>query len=284
MFIIVGFVVVLLSTIGGFMIAGGNPLSLIHLSEIIVIFGIALGVFICCAPKANLVGTIQALSHALKGDGPSKDEIQDLLKMLYEIFLIGRRNGLIALDEHVGDPQASSIFSKYSSFLAHEDRVEFLTSNMRPLIDGKVKPEQLKSLMAEDIHTKEHEGHGPVDILHTLADSLPGIGICAAVLGIIVTMSVLDQGATAVGAKVSAALTGSFMGVWVAYGFLTPLSSRLHNIHANEIVYFQVLSKAVVGFANGLAPAMAVEIARRAIGSEERPTADELEAMLKEIK
>jgi len=284
MFIIVGFVIVLLCTIGGFMVAGGNPISLIHLSEIIVIFGIATGVFVCCAPKSTLIATLQAISHALKGDGPSKTEIEDLLKMLYEIFLIGRRNGLIALDEHVGDPQASSIFSKYPSFLAHADRIEFLTSNMRPLIDGKVKPDQLKSLMAEDIHTKEHEGHRPVDVIHILADSLPGIGICAAVLGIIVTMGVLDQGASAVGAKVSAALTGSFMGVWVAYGFLTPLSSRLHAVHANEIVYFKVLSKAVVGFANGLAPAMAVEIARRAIGSEERPTADELEAMLKEIK
>ena len=284
MFIIVGFAIVLVCTVGGFMIAGGNPVTLIHLSEIIVIFGIALGVFVCCAPKATLVATIRAITHALKADGPSKSEIEDLMKMLYEIFLVGRRNGLIALDEHVGDPQSSSIFSKYPSFLNHEDRVEFLTSNMRPLIDGKVKPDQLKSLMNEDIHTKEHEGHRPVEVVHTLADSLPGIGICAAVLGIIVTMSVLDQGASAVGAKVSAALTGSFMGVWVAYGFLTPLSSRLHAIHANEIVYFQVLAKALTGFANGLAPAMAIEIARRAIGSDERPSADDLEAMLKEMK
>jgi chemotaxis protein MotA len=283
MFVIIGFVIVLASTLGGFALAGGHPMVLIHLSEIIVIFGITLGLLIVGSPLPTLIATMKSVMGLMSGDGPGKADYMDLLKMLYELFTLGRRNGLIALDEHVEDPKQSSIMSKYATFMKHEDRQEFLVNNLRPLIDGKIKPEQIGSLMSSEIKNMHEEGNGPVHVLHLAADSLPGIGICAAVLGIIITMGVIDQGAGMVGYKVSAALTGSFLGVWLAYGFAGPLGSRVHMVHENELQYFKILAEALSGFAKGLAPAMAIEVARRALPSDFRPSASELEAMLKEI-
>ena len=283
MFIIIGFAIVLGSTLGGFMLAGGKPILLLHLSEITVIFGITLGLTVVGSPLPTLIATVKSIASMLKGDGPKQEDFIELLKMLYEMFTLGRRNGLIALDEHVEEPTQSAILSKYPTFVRNEERTEFLINNLRPLIDGKIKPEQIGTLMNSEIKNKHEEGAGPVHVLHLAADSLPGIGICAAVLGIIITMGVIDQGAGAVGYKVSAALTGSFLGVWLAYGFAAPLASRLHLVQENELTYFKILSEALSGFAKGLAPAMAIEVARRAVPSDVRPSATDLEAMLKEI-
>jgi chemotaxis protein MotA len=283
MFVIIGVVIVLGATLGGFSIAGGQPAVLIHVSEIVVIVGITTGLVIIATPINTLIATIKALIAMLTGDGPGKNEFMDLLKMLYEMFTLGRRNGLIALDEHVEDPSQSAIMSKYASFVKNEERTEFLINNLRPLIDGKIKPEQIGTLMSGEIKNKHDEGAGPVHVLHLAADSLPGIGICAAVLGIIITMGVIDQGAGAVGHKVAAALTGTFMGVWFSYGFLGPMGARLHAIHDKELTYYKVLAEALSSFAKGLAPAMAIEVARRALPSDARPSASELETMLKEI-
>jgi len=283
MFVIIGFVIVLGATLGGFMIAGGQPMVLVQISEIVVICGVTLGLIIVGTPLPTLIATIKSILGLLSGDGPGKNDFLELLKMLYEMFTLGRRNGLIALDEHVEDPAQSSIMSKYTTFVKSEERKEFLINNLRPLIDGKIKPEQIGTLMHSEIKNKHEEGAGPVHVLHLAADSLPGIGICAAVLGIINTMGVIDQGAGAVGHHVAAALTGSFLGVWLAYGFAGPLASRVHMVHENELIYYKILAEALSGFAKGLAPAMAIEVARRALPSDVRPSASDLETMLKEI-
>lgn len=284
MLVIIGSIIVLAATLGGFMIAGGQPMVLVHVSEITVVVGITLGLVVTASPKEVIAATIRDVLCALKGGGPKKTDFIDLLKMLFELFTLGRRNGLIALDDHVETPAESPIMSKYPSFVNNGDRVEFLVNNLRPLIDGKIKPDQIGALMHAEIHNKEHESHGPIQLIHLAADSLPGIGICAAVLGIIITMGVIDQGAGAVGHKVAAALTGTFMGVWLSYGFLNPLSERLHFQAQKELVYYKVLSEALSGFAKGLAPAMAIEVARRALPKDARPGASELEAILKETK
>ncbi len=283
MFVIIGFVIVIAATLGGFSIAGGKPIVLVHVSEIVVIGGVTAGLIVLGTPITTLIATLKSVLGLLSGDGPGKNDFLELLKMLYEMFTLGRRNGLIALDEHVEDPEQSSIMSKYPTFVKSNERKEFLINNLRPLIDGKIKPEQIGTLMNSEIKNKHEEGSGPVHVLHLAADSLPGIGICAAVLGIIITMGVIDQGAGAVGHKVSAALTGSFLGVWLAYGFAGPLASRLHMVQENELIYYKILAEALSGFAKGLAPAMAIEVARRSLPSDVRPTAADLETMLKEI-
>lgn len=283
MFVIIGSVIVLAATLGGFSIAGGQPIVLVHLSEIIVICGITLGLIIVGFPVPTLIATIKEIIGLLSGDGPGKNDFMDLLKMLYEMFTLGRRNGLIALDEHVEDPSESSIMSKYGTFVKSDERTEFLINNLRPLIDGKIKPDQIGTLMNSEIKNKHSEGAETVEVIHLAAESLPGIGICAAVLGIIITMGVIDQGAGAVGHKVSAALTGSFLGIWLSYGFMGPLAARLHAVHEKQLIYYKILAEALSGFAKGLAPAMAIEVARRALPSDVRPTATDLEIMLKEI-
>ena len=284
MTVIIGGIVIIASTLGGFAMAGGYIPSLFHVSEIVIIGGITLGLCLIAAPPSVLKATLAASIGLLKGGGAGEKDFHELLQLLFELFTIGRKNGLIALDEHMEDPSASSILSKYSTFVSDEERTAFLVSNLRPIIDAKIKPEQLPGLMKTDIHSMEEEMEGPVHILHLAADSLPGVGICAAVLGIIVTMSVIDQGAAKIGYKVSAALTGSFMGIYFAYGFLTPMSQRLHIGNELQIQYYKVLAACLEAFAKGMAPIMAVEMGRRMIDAEFRPSAAELEELVKGAK
>lgn len=283
MIVIIGGVVVILATLGGFMIAGGNPMALLHISEFIIIGGMALGVLLIATPNAVIKAMITDMKNALTGHGAGKEDYLDLLKMLYELFMLGRRNGLIALDEHISDPKASSILGKYDSFTHDPEKVEFLVNALRPVIDGKIKPDQLESLLDSELKAKEEQSHEPVNTLLFVGDSLPGIGICAAVLGIINTMGAISAGPEKVGYKVAAALTGTFLGIYAAYGFINPLAKRVSSMHRGHFMYFNMMSQSISGFANGLAPLMAIEIVRRTMDAELQPAADELEEILKNV-
>jgi chemotaxis protein MotA len=283
MLLAIGFLVVLFSMLGGFMLAGGNPIVLLHLSEFVVILGISAGVLIVASPKSVLMRLLGDIKESFSGKGAGKDEFLDLLKMLYEIFMIGRRNGLIALDEHVSDPANSTIFQRYPSVTAHKERLEFLCNALRPIIDGKIKPDQLEDILDTEIEAKQEQAHGPLHVLNLVGDSLPGIGIVAAVLGIINTMGAIAEGPEMVGYKVAAALTGTFLGVYCAYGFVNPLGRRITFNHRAHFQYYEIMAKSVSGFAKGLAPLMAIEIARRTLDSDIQPGADELEQMLKAL-
>ncbi len=188
MLIIIGSVIVFAATLGGFMIAGGNPLVLLHVSEFVVILGVALGVLIIASPAHIMKEIMHKLMVAMKGGGPGKSDYEDILKLLYEIFMVGRRNGLIALEEHVMNPTESSIFQRYPSFTGDHERMQFLINGLKPIIDGKIKPDQLEELMVGELDARAEEKEHPVHLLQLVGDSLPGIGIVAAVLGIINTM------------------------------------------------------------------------------------------------
>ena len=209
MLIIIGAIVVFASTIGGFMIAGGSPAVLLHVSEFVVILGVAAGVLIIASPGHILKEITHKLLGAISGKSATRADFFELLKLLYEIFMVGRRHGLIALEEHVMNPQASNIFQKYPSVLGHHERLQFLINGLKPVIDGKIKPDQLEELMTAEIDAKEEEWNHPVHILQLVGDSLPGIGIVAAVLGIINTMAAISDGPEKVGERVAAALTAS---------------------------------------------------------------------------
>lgn len=283
MLIIIGYCIVLFSTLGGFIVAGGNPILLLHVSEFIVIGGISAGVLVVASPKHVLVRTVHDVKACFAGGGISRDEVMDLMKMLYELFMVGRRNGLIGLDEHVTSPSTSSIFTKYPSFSKNHHRVAFLCNGLRPVIDGKIKPDQLQEILEGEISAMEDEAHAPQSILTLVGDSLPGIGIVAAVLGIINTMSAIAEGPEKVGEKVAAALTGTFLGILGAYGFINPLNKRLEFSSEEQILYYVSMSKAISGFARGLAPVMAIELARRSIPEAIQPESDELEKTLKSM-
>jgi chemotaxis protein MotA len=283
MLLLIGYCIVFGSILGGFMIAGGNPVLLLHVSEFIVIGGVGVGLLVIASPATVVKQILNDIMKSFKGGGVTKDDYMDLLKLLYEIFMIGRRNGLIALDEHVTSPEESSLFNKYPSVLKEHKRVNFLRNALRPIIDGKIKPDQLQDLLTSELDTMEEEEHKSVDILNLVGDSLPGIGIVAAVLGIINTMASIAEGPEAVGEKVAAALTGTFLGVLGAYGIVNPLGKRIDYMHKAEFTYYNTMSKAISGFARGLAPIMAVEIARRGLDEDVKPEADELEKILKSL-
>ncbi len=281
MFVIIGYIIVIGATLGAFTMAGGHIGLLLHPAEFVAIGGITLGVAVVCAPKSVLIHTIHAIIGAIKGSGPTKDDYLDLMKIMYELFMLGRRNGLLALDEHVSAPESSSIFQHYPKFVADKDKITFLCSALRPIIDGKIKPDQLEPLLKAEIDAKKAAAHGPINVLHLLGDSLPGIGIVAAVMGIILTMSVLDKGVMEIGHKVSAALSGTFFGIFAAYGFINPLCNTIEFSNEAEEAYYICMSRSIGAFARGLAPIMAVELARRSLESSLVPSADDLENILK---
>lgn len=283
MLLIIGFIIVVGATLGGFMLAGGHPLVLLQVSEFIVIGGISIGVLVISSPMETIKGIATKTIGAFKGGGGKKADYVDLLKLLYETFVVARRNGLIALEDHVLEPANSPLFKKYPSFLQDKERVGFLCNALRPLIDGRIKPEQLEGLMRSELNAKEEEAEGPVHILQLIGDSLPGIGIIAAVLGIINTMAAIAEGPAKVGEHVAAALTGTFLGILGAYGFVNPLTIRIKVNNAADMQYFSSILKGLSGFANGMAPVMAVEVARRCLDPSVQPEADELEKMLKAL-
>jgi chemotaxis protein MotA len=259
-------------------------LVLIHPNELLIIGGGALGALLIMSPIKVLKEIVSGMTLCLKGAPHSRAAYEELLKVLYELFMLGRRSGMIALEEHVLEPQKSSIFKKYPNFLKNHYAVEFLCGSLRPIIDGKIKPDQLRLLLDAELDQLEIEHHAPVDVLTRTADAMPGFGIVAAVLGIIITMASISGPVEQIGVEVAAALVGTFLGILLAYGFLSPLALNLQFIKAAELDYTKCIAACVTGFAGGMAPITAVELGRRGLSSELRPSADEMETLLKSLK
>jgi chemotaxis protein MotA len=282
MIVIIGCLIVMGAVIGGFLMAGGHIGSLIQISEYIVICGSAAGAMVIMSPKSVIIGLFKQAFGTLKGSPYSKKANEDLFKALYELFMLGRRNGMIALEEHVLTPDTSSIFTKYPGLVKDHHAMAILCGGLKPIIDGKVKPDQLKLLLDTELDAMEEEHHKPIDVLTKAADAMPGFGIVAAVLGIVITMGSIAGPVEEIGHHVAAALVGTFLGIFISYGFLNPLAMNMTFVSGSEIAFFRTISIAVVGFANGMAPIMAIEVARRGLSSEVKPSADDLEAMLKQ--
>jgi len=282
MIVIIGCIIVLGAVLGGFMFAGGHLGALIVVSEYIVICGSALGAIIIMAPKSVIMALIKQMLGTLKGSPYGRKAYEDMFKALYELFMLGRRNGMIALEEHVLTPESSSIFSKYPGLVKDHHAMAILCGGLKPIIDGKVKPDQLKLLLDTELDSMEEEHHSPIDVLTKAADAMPGFGIVAAVLGIVITMGSIAGPVEEIGHHVAAALVGTFLGILISYGFLNPLAVNMTFVGSSEIAFFRTIGIAVVGFANGMAPIMAIEVARRGLKSDVKPSADELEAMLKQ--
>jgi chemotaxis protein MotA len=284
MIIFIGIIVVFASVFGGFVIGGGHPGVLLHGNELLIIGGAATGALMIMSPKKVLVDMAKGLMACLKGAPHNREAYEQLLSVLYELFLLGRRNGMIALEEHVIEPQNSSIFKKYPLFSTNGHAIDFLCGSLRPIIDGKIKPDQLRMLLDIEIDRMETENHGPVNVLTRAADAMPGFGLVAAVLGIVITMASISGPIEHIGESVAAALVGTFLGIFLAYGFLSPLAVNLEFVGAAQLDFTRCIAACIVGFANGMAPITAVEVGRRGLSSELRPTADELEQMLKLLK
>ena len=283
MIVIVGALIVLGSVLGGFVMAGGHPLALMHLSEFVIIGGAALGALVLMSPKKVLMDLVKQMIGTLKGSPYGKEAYEELFKALYELFMLGRRSGMVALEEHVMNPEASSIFGKYPGFQKNKHALEFLCNGLRPVIDGKIKPDQLKLLLEIELGALEEEHEKPVGVLTKAADAMPGFGIVAAVLGIVITMASIAGPIEQIGEKVAAALVGTFLGIFLSYGFMNPLAVNMEFVNMAELTFVRCIAASVVGFANGMSPIMSVEVARRGLESGVKPSSDGLEVMLKSL-
>jgi chemotaxis protein MotA len=284
MVIIIGAILIVACVLSGFAMVGGKISSLIHYNEFLVIGGAAIGSMIIMAPFSVLKDLLKNLMATLKGIPYSQKSYEDLFQALYELFMIGRKNGMIALEDHVNEPASSSIFSKYPSLAADKEAMTFICEALRPIIDGRIKAEELKPLLDIQLHKMDEEGHEPISVLTKVGDALPGFGIVAAVLGIVVTMGAIAGPVETIGYKVGSALVGTFLGIFLAYGFVNPLATNMTFVHESRVAFLKCVSAGVVSFCTGAAPAMAIEISRRGVARNFRPDADELEQTLKSIK
>jgi chemotaxis protein MotA len=286
MIIIIGTITVVVCVFGGFILEGGQITVLLKafVNEILIIAGGAAGSLIIMSPKKVLMDIVKGLGASLKGAPHNRASYEDLLKVLYELFLLGRRNGMIALEEHVLEPEKSSVFKKYPKFTSNQHAVEFLCGALRPIIDGKIKPDQLRLLLDAEMDRMETEHHAPVSVLQKTGDSMPGFGIVAAVLGIVITMASIGGAVEDIGTHVAAALVGTFLGILLAYGFMGPLATNMEFVGESELDFTRCIAACVTGFANGMAPVTAVELGRRGLSREFRPSAEELEQMFKAMK
>jgi chemotaxis protein MotA len=266
MIVIVGCMVVTGCVLAGFTWAGGHIGALIHPSEILTIGGASLGALIVMSPKKVLVDLVRGVLQVLKGSPFNKDTYRQLFGVLYELLSVARRDGLLGLESHISDPHQSPIFSKYPKIAHNHHVVDFICGALSPVIELKVL---------------EDEHHAPVGVLSKTADGLPGFGIVAAVLGIVITMGAIDGPVEEIGHKVGAALVGTFLGILASYGFFAPLAGRMEFEGHAELAFFRTIAAAVLGSVRDLPPKVAIEQARRGVLSEMRPTRQELDDMFK---
>lgn len=272
----------MLCVLGGFIMEGGKLLALWHPSEIIIIVGAAFGAFLTSQPpKISKRAFSQALALP-KGPRYGREEYVTLLKLVYDILVKMRKDGLLAIEADLENPEKSALFLKYPKILEDHHMVVFITDCLRLIVGGTLDPHELESLLEYELETHHKEAHEPSHAVQKVADALPGFGIVAAVLGIVNTMGALEGADTAtIGAKVGAALVGTFLGILVAYGFIGPIASAMEHKAAEEGKAFEVVKMALVASVRGYAPPVAVEFARKLLFSEVRPTFADLEAHLK---
>lgn len=284
MFVIIGAGIVFGALIGGYLMAGGDLLVLMQPAEFVIIGGAAIGSLLIANPLPQIKNIIAGIMKTTKGPSVSQEAYIELMQLLYELFQFAKREGLIALESHVENPNDSSILSKYPTFLENHHGVEFLCDTLKVVLSGGVPAHDLEELMDIDLEAlHKEETHAPTAVT-TLSDAFPGLGIVAAVLGVVITMQSINQGAEAVGAHVAAALVGTFLGVLLAYGFVGPLAKNMEFIVEKEHRYLEVIKASLLSFAKGAPASVAIEYGRRAIDPELRPTFADAEEAIKQAR
>jgi chemotaxis protein MotA len=282
MFVIVGILVVLGAVIGGFLMEHGPIRVLMQPSEAIIICGAALGTLLVANPLHTLKGVLSGVLHVLKGSKFTKKRYLGSLKMMYDMFNKIRRDGPNSVENDIEEPAKSKFFSAYPEFAQDHEARDFVCDTMRMVLMGVVEAFDVDQMMEVDMDVLSHETGQSVSALSTVADSLPGLGIVAAVLGVVMTMSALGGPPEEIGKKVAAALVGTFLGILMCYGFVGPISSNLAKLSQEEHEHLHVLRVAMIAFMKGISPLLAVEMARRAIPSHLRPTFPEFEKHCKQ--
>jgi chemotaxis protein MotA len=277
MFALIGIVVVIGAVIGGYLMEHGHLEVLVQPAELVIIGGAALGTLFVANPLSTIKGVFSGLIGVLKGSPYSKATYLETLKMLNELFMQARKQGMARLEEDVENPSKSQILSKYPKFLKNHHAVHFVCDTLRMAISGGVPAFDLDQMMEMDMEVHHHHAQQPIAALSTVADALPGLGIVAAVLGVVITMGSLGGPPEEIGHKVAAALVGTFLGILLCYGFLGPLAVNMTKMNDSDGDYLRCLRMGVIAFVKGSAPILAVEFARRSVPGELRPSFKEME-------
>ena len=281
MFSILGILVVFGAVIGGFLMEKGKLLVLVQPSELVIIGGAAIGTILVANPLPAIFKIFRSALKVLSGNPYGKAYYLESLKMLNDIFQFARKSGMAKLEEDVENPEKSATFSKYPKMLRDHHLLHFVCDTLRMAVSGVVPPHDLDALLENEIDVHHHDQMVPVRALSTVADALPGLGIVAAVLGVVITMGALSGPPEQIGEKVGAALVGTFLGILLSYGVVAPLAANIEKIVDAGSQFYQVMRAGLMAFAKGMAPSIAVEFARRAIPQEVRPTFKEMEAACK---
>ncbi|MCP5238735.1 MAG: flagellar motor stator protein MotA [Zoogloeaceae bacterium] len=283
MFLIIGYVLILAASLGTYAVHGSLAALWVP-TEYIAIVGLMIGGFVAGNGIKAIKATVGALPSVFKGSAYSKAFYLDLLAMLYEILSKVRKEGLMAIEGDVENPESSPIFSKYPAFLADHHAVEFLTDYLRMMVGGNLNAFELENLMDIEIETHHGEAHVPVHVVSKVADSVPAFGIVVAVMGVVNVMGSVGQPPAVLGKMIGGALVGTFLGILVSYGFVAPVAGQLEQKMEEGSKIYQCMKVVLLASMNGYAPQVAIEFGRKVLNSTERPTFQELEEDVKSRK
>ena len=281
MFSIIGIVVVIGAVLGGFLMEHGKLMVLIQPAELVVIGGAAAGTLLVANPLPLVIKIFKSLLGVMGGSRFTKEFYLESLKMLNDIFQFARKSGMAKLEEDIENPEKSAVFSKYPKLVKDHHVLNFVCDTLRTAVAGVVAPHDLDALVEADIDIHHHAAMATVKALTTVSDAMPGLGIVAAVLGIVITMGALGGPPEAIGEHVAAALVGTFLGILISYGFISPLAANIEKTLDAEAQYYQTLRAGLMAFSKGMAPAISVEFARRAVPHDLRPSFKDMEAACK---
>lgn len=277
MFVIIGIVVVFGSVIGGYLMEHGPLEVLLQPAELLIIGGATIGIILISTPGPVLKQLLTGITGCFKGKKISKQSYMELFPMLYELFTVARREGLMRIEADIENPSSSAILSKYTTFISNHHAVEFLCDTLKMLVGGGIPPHELETLLETDLDTHHDEASKPTGSLSKVGDALPGLGIVAAVLGVVVTMQAVGGPPEEIGHKVAAALVGTFLGILLSYGLVQPICTNIEFQNSCDARYFMAIKESLLAFARGSSPLVAVEFGRRAVYSIDRPEYKELE-------
>jgi chemotaxis protein MotA len=271
---------------GGFLLSGGHMPVILHAAphEGMVIGGAALGAFLISNPMKVIKASLGLGMKAMTAKGPQKQDYVELLQMMFQLFQLFRKDGPQAVEKHIETPEKSEIFSAYPSFMANHHAVHFLCDTMKITLSADLSPFDVDELLDSDIKAAHSEEHAAAHAIQSTADGFPGLGIVAAVLGIVKTMDHLTEGTEVIGHLVASALVGTMLGVFGAYGLIGPTASKILSDIDAEGRYLQVIKAAMVALQRGAPPIVCVEYARRSIQPGERPSFEEMDKATKDIK
>ena len=279
-----GLLVVIGSVVAGYLLERGNLLVLMQPAELLIIAGGAIGIILTSCPPRNLRILIKAVLSIRQERPYTRDSYFEALKVLYVLFQLGRGAGRLALENHVEAPDESEVFLNHPSMLADPEATTFICDSFRMALSAGLSAEEVARLMALDVDIQRSSRLQPLRTLTSVADSLPGLGIIAAVLGVVVTMQALGGPAVDIGQKVAAALVGTFLGILACYGVISPICGHLDCLSRARSEFLHVLRVTIVSFFNGATPLVAAEAGRRSIPLDLRPTLEEMETELRHEK